>query len=143
MKKINDGTDAEAEFERIFNDWHGKKVYLERLPDTRKIKGMMKSGFVQARPSDYIMTLMGQTFYAEVKSCGDKVSFPFSNLRPEQWKSMIRQKAADGKYYCFLYNTETKHWYVIEGRDILSIKEQGRNSIKWTQMNQLLQTWQP
>lgn len=133
---VNTGQDAEKEFEQKLTLKYGKKVFIERLPDTKSIKGSIKNGFIQGRPSDYILTIDGEMCYAEVKSCGDKTSFPFSNIRKDQWKAAIQQVAAGGVYLFFIKNTNTNQWFVVEARTILEKKKE-RNSIKWTE----LQTW--
>lgn len=130
----NNGSKSEDLFEKILNEGFGKLVFIERLPDTKSIKGLLRSGFVQGRPSDYLVTLAGSMFYAEVKSCSDPVSFSFSNFRKDQWRAMKKQRAAGGKYYCFIHNLLTNEWYVVEGARILDTEEQGTKSLKWKDM---------
>lgn len=134
MKK-NTGTKSEKLFESILNDHYGKNVFVERLPDTKSIKGMMGTGFIQGRPSDYLVTENGVMYYAEVKSCQDEVSFPFSNFTKEQEKAMIRQNAAGGEYFIFIHNLLTDTWYKLSARQKIEVEKSGRKSIKWTELN--------
>ena len=131
----NNGVKSEKIFEDRMEEAYRKNVFVERLPDTKSIKGAIGSGFIAGRPSDYLVTLRGEMFYAEVKSCSDPVSFPFSNFRKDQWKAMIRQNAAGGKYSVFLHNLLTNEWYRVECQEVLAADQQGRKSIKWSEMS--------
>ena len=132
----NNGVKSEDAFVKRLEDAHGKGVYVERLPDTKSIKGVLKSGYIVARPSDFIVTLHGVMAYCEVKSCSDKTSFPFSNFEKAQWAAMKKQRAAGGNYFCYLHNLLTNTWYVVDGKEILRVEETGTKSIKWKDMNQ-------
>lgn len=130
----NSGVDAEKDFVDRLEDVYGKRVFIERLPDTKAIKGALKGGFIQGRPSDFLVTLCGEMHYAEVKSCSDPVSFPFSNFRADQWKAMKKQRAAGGVYYVYILNINTNQWFRISGDEVLSIEEGGKKSIKWSEL---------
>lgn len=130
----NNGEASQNLFEKILEQAYGKEVFIERLPDTKSIKGLMKKGFIQGRPSDYLVTIKGDMHYAEVKSSENATSFPFGNIAPEQWRAMKRQRAAGGKYYIYIHHLLTDLWYKVECRQILAVEEAGTKSIKWENM---------
>lgn len=131
MAQINSGKKSERIFEKLLEDKYKKSVYIERLPDTKSVKGMTGTGFVMKRPSDYIVTLNGEMFYAEVKSVTDEPSFSFSNLRPAQRNAMARQWAAGGLYKIFIHNLLTDTWYELNAGEVFCAEATGKKSIKW------------
>lgn len=130
----NDGKKSEKLFE---DHWKakGKKVYVHRFVDTKQIKGRQNGqGFSQAAPSDYLITNAGHMFYAEVKSCSDKISFSFSQFTPSQNACMVRQCAAHGVYMIYIHNLNTDEWFQVNAVEILDRKMLGVKSMKWTEM---------
>jgi len=133
----NDGKTSEGIFE---DRWAtlGKKAFVERLPDTRSIKGAIKHGFIQGRPSDYLVTVHGGMHYAEVKSSSNKTSFPLSCVQPTQWAAMRKQTAAGGEYFIYAHHLVTDRWYRIPASFILQTKDDQKGSIKWTELSMYL-----
>lgn len=104
---------AEHDFEDFFLD-AGKDVYVHRLPDTAVAKATGgKGGFIAAQPADYVVTLKGETFYAEVKSTIDEKTFHFSNIRKQQMAASRRIIRAGGKYLFFIKSLEWDRWYCL------------------------------
>lgn len=137
----NDGTEAEAEFERIIETKFGKKAFLWRPADTKSVKGASKVGFTQGNPADYVLTLYGNMWYAEVKSCSDPVSFSFSQFTKAQHAGMVRQVAAGGFYEVYVFSTLRQRWYLIPASLILSQREAGIKSLKWDTLEEKGLTW--
>lgn len=132
----NNGVASEKYFEQAMELAYGKHVFVERLPDTKSIKGLIKHGFIQGRPSDYLVTLRGEMFYAEVKSSSNPTSFPFSNIGKEQWRAMLRQIKAGGTYNFYIHNLVTDTWYLVPAEVIVATDSQGTKSLKWSEMKQ-------
>ncbi|MBI1261287.1 MAG: hypothetical protein GC184_06155 [Rhizobiales bacterium] len=121
----NSGKASEEFFEDHWRD-RGKATFIYRFPDTgdilkriRTMIGKVASGtrlaeIIGPQPADYlIVDHEFGTFFAEVKSCSTKKSFPFSNITPSQWSTSKRCEAARGNYYFFIHNVTTDHWYRV------------------------------
>lgn len=106
--------DAESEFESFFAPF-GKRAHVQRLTDTAFVRGTTgrAASFKDAQPSDYIITLEGTTFYAEVKSTQSEPSFPFSLIKKSQWAAARMVTAAGGHYRFYIRRESTKRWYVV------------------------------
>ena len=133
----NNGVDAEKTFVERWETRYGKEVYVEKLTDTKSMRRTTGGFQVQAPsvPSDYIVTLKGEMWYAEVKSCSNKTSFPFSQFTKSQRAAMVKQRAAGGRYMVYIYNTNTGEWYEVSGPVLLDMeKETNCKSIKWEEM---------
>jgi penicillin-binding protein-related factor A (putative recombinase) len=100
----------------------------------------MGTGFAKGAPSDYIVTISGQMFYAEVKSTQEKVSFKYSSFTKHQIIGMTRQAAAGGVYKVFIHHIPSDSWYVLDGPSILSDMKKGNKSIKFTSIPKLILT---
>lgn len=119
---------TEKEFESAFAI-KGKSAFVHRLTDTAAAKATSgKAAFVAAQPADYIVTDNGHTFYAEVKSCKDVVSFPHSNIRPYQMASARRIIKAGGDFCFFIKNLNTDTWYCVPAEVIVAAESK---STKW------------
>lgn len=132
----NTGKSSEARFEAYWKSF-GKRAYLERRIDLAHVRGLnpdVKGLKLPPQPSDYMLTVEGVTSYAEVKSCSNKTSFPFSQIETGQWTAMVQVVAAGGKYVFFLHNLETNTWYAVPGNIIKTISEQGKQSVKWAEL---------
>ena len=128
----NTGKPSEKLFE-AFLDRLGKRACYFRLVDASEITGRTGKVAVSARaqPSDYMVTMDGETFYAEVKSTVSKTSFPFSMIKPAQFAAGTRVTAAGGIYKIFIHRLDTDTWYVIPFRRVLETK---RSSIPWSEL---------
>jgi len=131
----NTGKPSEKFFEGVL-DSLGKRASYFRLVDASEITG--RTGKIaesaRAQPSDYIVTLDGTTFYAEVKSTQNKTSFPFSLLKPAQWAAGVVVTGARGIYKVYVHNLNTDRWYVVPFTLIKQVKDAGKASIPWEQL---------
>lgn len=119
---------VEREFEGAFAK-KGKGAFVHRLTDTAAAKATSgKKAFVKAQPSDYLVTDDGHTFFAEVKSSHDEVSFPHSNIQPYQMASARRVTRAGGSYVFFLKNLNTGRWYCVPAEVIIASE---KKSTRW------------
>lgn len=91
-----------------------------------------KAGFTKPQPADYLVTLDGDTYYAEVKSTENKTSFPFSLIRPNQWAAAAQQRAAGGLYFFYVKNLNTGDWHRVPGDVFLDHK--AARSMKWSEL---------
>jgi penicillin-binding protein-related factor A (putative recombinase) len=122
---------AEAKFEQMWKDAYGKQAFVHRLPDTKQVRQARGGSLAHLpkQPSDYVVTALGVTHYAEVKGTANKVGFPFSNLEPSQRNGITRQIEAGGLYYLYVYSLMYDQWYRLEGREIKALQNSGINSL--------------
>lgn len=137
-KIANNGSESEAAFVEMITRNRGKLVYVFRLTDTKEIMGAMGKGFTKKNPSDYIVTLNGHMFYAEVKSTQEKVSFKFSSFTKGQIIGMTRQIAAGGKYNIYIHHIPSNTWYLLDGSTVLNEMKKKVKSIKFTMIPKLM-----
>lgn len=127
---MQDWKEAEQEFVSFFASL-GKDACIIRLPDTAQAKATSgKGAFIQAQPSDYLLTLKGETHYAEVKSTRNPTSFPFSNIKKGQWAASKRVVGAQGSYLFFIKRLPEGTWYVVPARVLHA--QRPKKSIPWT-----------
>ena len=124
MSKESD--DAEKEFLAALP----ARSFAHRLVDTKAARNL-----VNDQPSDYIVTSEGRMWYAEVKLCNDKVSFPFGNIRMGQKKAMSLQLRAKGEFFFHIKNGLTGRWYHIPAQLVLDTLTEGRKSLKWSEID--------
>lgn len=138
----NTGKTSQETWELKTRVRHGKLCFIHRLADASDLTGLnrglskKKTGFVATLklPSDYLVTIDGVMFYAEVKSSQNATSFPFANFEEGQWQAMRQQRAARGEYWVFIHNLNTDFWYRVPGNLILNTKDDGRMSLKWDEL---------
>lgn len=136
MTTKNTGVDSEKEFELRLKRAYGKKCFIYRVTDSKEVRGRTgKAVSTKAQPSDYIITIEGKMSYAEVKSCQNKTSFPFSQISDVQWASSKRQYMAGGDYYFVIHNLNTNNWYTVPA---FVFHESEKRSMKWDEMEQYL-----
>ena len=107
-------------------------AFIQRLYDSSDINGLNKGkahGFTQ--PSDFVVTDYAGMRYAEVKACGNKTSFPLSNIRKGQVRACLLQTRAGGAYTFYIYNTNEKQWYKLNEYKFNQLMKAGQKSIKW------------
>lgn len=131
--------DAQEEFESWFV---GKTHFVYQFEDARAVMGALKSRkvFVQGRPSDYLVTSDGVTFFAEVKTSENPTSFPLSNIAKAQWNCAIKMVAAKGLYWFYIRKEPDRIWYRVPAvffvslfnNQILSAKWKDMESFRWT-----------
>jgi len=137
----NTGKPSETFFETVWQSL-GKRAFCYRIADAAENYGRTKTiGMIRATPSDYIVTFDGETFYAEVKSTQEKTSFPFALLKKGQRAAGPQVVTAGGGYFVFAHNLSTGRWYRIPYQVITAVKELGRSSIPWTELESL--SWTP
>lgn len=124
--------DAESEFESFF-EVYGKRAYVERLKDTAHVRGASGklAAFKDAQPADYIVTVEGAMFYAEVKSTQHEPSFPFSMIKPVQWAAARRTVSAGGIYRFYIRRESTKRWYSVPANVLI---HHTAKSIRWQEI---------
>lgn len=125
----NNGVSSEEAFEKKIQKLHGKDCYLHQMVDSKQARNKVKSN-----PSDWVVTINGVTAYAEVKSCSNETSFPFSNFTKGQMNGMTRQSRAGGKYWIFIHHITTDKWYWIDGYTVLSTIDNGKKSLSWKEL---------
>lgn len=126
---------AEQEFVKII-EGYGKKAFLYRVTDTREASRGKTKVLIKKTPSDFILTHDGDMCYAEVKSCSNKTSFPFSAFTEGQMRAIIRQDRAGGCYCAYIKNENTGIWYKLFGGVILGYIERGHKSISWEELKE-------
>lgn len=132
MPTQNDGTAAEKAFETLI-----KADVLYRFPDQKMLTGLNGGRRVGdfPKPSDYLVTKTGVTWYAEVKSTQSSTSFPFADIRPSQ-KSMALRQAAKGGPYCFyIFSYGLGKWFLMSARIFADAIAAGRKSIKFEELH--------
>lgn len=129
----NDGTAAEAAFETLI-----KADVLYRMPDQKALTGLNGGRRVGdfPKPSDYIITKGGETFYAEVKSVQSATSFPFDDIRPSQKSMALRQAAAGGRYDFYIFSFGLGRWFTLPAARFASMLADGRKSVKFEDLSQ-------
>ena len=134
----NTGKSSERDFESRL-DALGKRAYYTRLVDAAEVVGRTgRIGFSRSQPSDYVVTLHGNTFYAEVKSTVHEKLFQFSLLRTSQSGAAIMILGAGGEYWIFLHHLLTGNWYRIPYRVVFDAKQNGRASLSWIELEDYL-----
>lgn len=110
---------AESTVYKYFSEQKGS--FIHRFIDTHDINAQLnrfKDGkemvFTAAKPSDFIVTYHGTTFYAEVKST-ENVKGVTNALFSEQEGMRSRVLKADGLYFYFIYSIFNKQWYKVPG----------------------------
>lgn len=129
--------DAEDQFEKYWKQF-GKNATVYAFQDTREAMGTTGSRrvFTQSRPSDFLVTHDGHTFFAEVKSCSSHSSFAFSNIRDDQWKYAILHTAAKGLYLFYIKWEVNDQWYKVPASFLISLKNAGEKSVKWEALDE-------
>lgn len=127
---------AEEEFAAYIGRM-GKNAWLYKFLDTREAMGATGSRrvYTQSRPSDFLVTIGGRTFFAEIKSSQDHVSFPFSSISRDQWKAAIQMEAAKGDYRFYIKNVNTHQWYLLFAQFIVPLQRAGIKSLKWADIS--------
>lgn len=124
----NTGLKAEDDFKKILSEKHPKS-FLYKITDTHSAGKLVKP-----TPADNVLTIDGRMAYAEVKSCSNKTSFPFSQFSPTQKSAMVLQTRAGGSYWIFILNTNTQKWYWIEAHLVVQTLKAGNKSLKWSEI---------
>lgn len=104
---------AEKHFEGSFARY-GKGAFVHRMTDTAAAKATSgKHAFIVAQPSDYLVVHGELTYFAEVKSTQEKVSFPHSALRKNQVAKARQITMAGGTYLVFIKAEALNQWFRV------------------------------
>lgn len=112
---MNTGKPSEQIFEQTFE---GLGAFVNRISDSFDAAKQRK--VTTRKPSDFIVTYQGDTFYAEIKSISEKDRFSFSSIQPEQWRVATRVYRAGGKYYFYLHFIAFNRWFKVPAEVILN-----------------------
>lgn len=98
---------------------YGKDLYRHRLFDTSDIRersktkdGVRSYAHLPKNPGDYIVTVRGMMFYAEIKGTASD-RFTFSHIEPSQMAAMKQQLAAGGLYFVFINQVVGNEWFCV------------------------------
>lgn len=130
---------AQKEFEGF---WTGKAQWAYAFEDTREAMGLTgntRKVFTKGRPSDYLVVDNGLTFFAEVKSSQDAVSFNLNNVEIAQWTSAIRSVAAGGHYFFFVKSEVHGTWFKVPA-SVFVEQRKTKKSLKWVELTPYIYT---
>ena len=131
---MQDWKKAEQDFVNHFKAM-GKRASCHRLVDTAMAKALGgKNAFMPEQPSDYIIVLDSQTFFAEVKHTVDEDRFHFSNIRKGQMVASRKIVKAGGLYFLFIKSAHLNQWFCVPAHVVHMAKEERRGSLTWTEM---------
>lgn len=122
--------DAQAEFETFFP---GKDSFVYQFEDTREAMGIAQSRrvFTKGRPSDYLITHLGVTFFAEVKSTQDATSFQLTRIQRAQWNCCRQVITANGIYLFFIRRESDQQWFRIPGAFFCALQDSQVKSFRF------------
>jgi penicillin-binding protein-related factor A (putative recombinase) len=127
----NTGKPSEEEFEEYFKSF-GKRAYVHRFVDAAEIKGRTgKVGEARPAPADYLVTVDGETFYAEVKSTEHETRFAFSLLRTVQSAIAKQVLAAGGDYCLYIHSLHLNQWFKVP---YSQVKSSPKKSLTWEEL---------
>lgn len=131
MPTKNDGTAAEDAFEKLI-----KADDLYRFPDKKALTGLNGGRKVGdfPKPSDYLVTMQGETFYAEVKSVQSATSFPFADIRPAQRAKALKMAAVGGRYDFYIWSFGLGKWFLMTEELFAMAAKAGAKSIKFEEL---------
>lgn len=135
----NSGKSAEEEWEILMRRLYRSSLFLHRVTDSAEVRGMAGSGFTKPQPSDYIVTIGGRMFYAEIKSSNNRTSFPFSDITLGQKAAAKQQLIAGGEYLFYIKNMITGRWYEVPALVIFEAIKAGHQSVKWKMLEEKYQ----
>lgn len=126
------GTSAQDEFEGRIKHRYGKAAFIHRVTDTAEVRGMTKNKkvFTKQQPSDFIVTIAGDMFYAEVKTT-NKERFSFSAIGVGQWQAATQQVTAGGKYFFYVRSELLEKWFKVPASFVLGLDADGKKSFTW------------
>lgn len=132
----NDGTAAEKAFETLI-----AADDLYRFPDKKALTGLNGGRPVGdfPKPSDYLVTKAGATFYAEVKSIQSTTSFPFADIRPSQSAKALSMARVGGRFDFFIFSYGLGQWFIMNEQLYAAVRGTGAKSIKFKECP----TWTP
>jgi penicillin-binding protein-related factor A (putative recombinase) len=127
---------AEKNFEAHFEQY-GKEAAVFRLTDTATAKATAgRHAFIVAQPSDYMVIVKGDTFFAEVKSTSDDRAFHFGNIQKKQIASSRRIVKAGGSYLFFIKALSLDQWYCVPAQVIHNTIANNTKHLKCAQLEE-------
>lgn len=129
----NTGKAAQLEFIALMKK-DRPKAWIYRFEDQSDLVGINNGRRIgsRAKPSDFIVVCPKYgTYFAEVKSSHQKVSFRFSQFEATQIGFAKLVCKAGGRYVAYVKNMLTDEWYAIPWPFIQQVMESGDASIKW------------
>lgn len=118
------------------NHWkvYGKRAWVHRFSDTAQAIGMNgKDAIAPSQPSDFLVTIDGQTFFAEVKHSTERVSFSHSKIRQQQMNCARKSVPAGGAYFFFIKAVALGKWFRIPAHIITTSTSK---STKWSDLTE-------
>ena len=115
------GKTEEKKWEEAVTEAKGFVYRFEDLYDAAK-----KGKAAGRQPSDFITTLNGVTFFAEIKTT-TKNLFSFSGIQPNQWRTAVKQTKAGGLYYFIIYFSKHALWCAIPASVLIKSEKQSIN----------------
>lgn len=127
----NTGKHSEKEFVKIVKTL-GKRGYVHRFPDASDAYGRNKKLVnVANQPGDFFVVENGEVYLADVKSCSNPTSFPFSMIAKGQLAAARMITAAGGRYYFIVHQLKENRWFKIASETITS---SSKRSLKWSEL---------
>ena len=117
---------------------YGKRAWVHRFADTAQAIGLNGAGAIApSQPSDFLVTIDGQTFFAEVKHSTEPLSFAHSKIRNQQMNCARKSVPAGGAFFFFIYAAALKKWfrvpaYIITTSAMKSTKWSDISNFEWT-----------
>lgn len=135
---MQDWKKAENDFKDAFKPL-GKGAVVLKFSDAAEAKvlnGVRAKARAQA--SDFLVVARGETFFAEVKSSAEKVSFPHGNIQPHQLARSRQVVAAGGQYFFFIKSEALGQWFKVPAS---FIHRATKKSTKWSEIEDC--KWDP
>jgi penicillin-binding protein-related factor A (putative recombinase) len=130
----NTGKKSEHLFDEAFARL-GKRAFVFAFTDASEARGVNKKHVtIKAQPSDRVVTLDGETFYAEIKSTTHPTRFDFSLLRTSQGSFARMIEAAGGTYKVFIHSLTSNEWFVVPYKMIRATKLAGTSSFQFSEL---------
>lgn len=131
----NNGKSSEKFFEESVDG------LVFRLRDKADMVGLNGGKNVAAfgNPSDFFLLTSKSGYLVEVKSSTNTTSFSLSGFTPSQKMAIYKcHKLGYGeKYRIYIHSLHLNQWYMITADDYMKTINQGKKSIKWTELNTL------
>lgn len=112
---MNTGKESEAIFEAVLTELG---AFVNRISDA--FEERTKRRLTTRKPSDFIVTHQGKTWYAEVKSISEKDRFSFSAIQPEQFRVASNVRRTGGEYIFYLHFIAFNRWFKVPAERILN-----------------------
>jgi len=120
---------------KYFN--RNKSCCCFRFSDTHDTFQGRGHGVVLAKaPSDFVITELGNTYYAEVKST-ENVKGTTKKLFDQQAARRDQILTSLGEYWYFVYSEAKDKWYILSGFEVAQ-----KPSVKWEDLDTRSSLWE-